>query len=174
MSDSLRTWLFVAFASAVFPAGAAAPPIDFARDVYPIFQRSCFECHGEKKAKGDLRLHTREAAFRDEGVIVKGNAAASELFRRITLPKSDEDVMPNRGEPLSKDEVARVKAWIDAGAPWPDGVKPQRHWAYVAPVRPAVPAARSARDLKLSTNPIDRFVLGRLQAEGLEASPDAA
>ena len=157
-------------AFALLATTSAGAPIDFARDVYPIFQRSCFECHGEKKAKGSLRLHTREAAFDDDGVIVKGDAAASELFRRITLPKSDEEVMPNRGEPLSKDEIARIKAWINAGAPWPDGVKPQKHWAYVAPVRPPLPEVKTSA---WPRNAIDRFVLARLESEGLSPSPEA-
>src|ERR1700679_1696690 len=114
--------------------GFAAENVDFARDVYPVLQRSCFECHGAEKHKGGLRLDVREAAFAggDNGdTIVKGKPEESELVRRISLPKEDEDVMPNRGEKLSKPEVDRIRAWISAGAAWPDGIKPARHWAYV-------------------------------------------
>ncbi|MEQ1850702.1 MAG: PSD1 and planctomycete cytochrome C domain-containing protein [Chthoniobacteraceae bacterium] len=166
---------------------AAGAPVDFARDILPIFQRSCFECHDAKVHKGDLRLDSREEAFASLGVIEKGNAAKSELYRRITLPKGRDDVMPNRGEPLTKTQTEKVKAWIDAGAVWPDGVQIAKHWAYVAPVRPAVPdvaalvkaraalPAESARAFtSAATNPIDAFVLARLQEEGLQPSPEAS
>src|SRR5213594_3278218 len=104
-------------------AAAANVPVDFARDVYSIFQRACFECHGPEQQKGKLRLDVREAAFKADGVIVKGNAAQSELYRRILLPKGHDDIMPNRGEPLAKPDTDRIKAWIDAGAVWPDNLK---------------------------------------------------
>ncbi|MBI3881462.1 MAG: PSD1 domain-containing protein [Verrucomicrobia bacterium] len=148
-----------------------AASVDFAKDVFPILQRSCFECHDAKLQKGKLRLDTRELAFKNPEVVVKGDAAKSELYRRIILPKGHDDVMPNRGEPLSKAEVARIKAWIDAGAVWPDDVKAGKHWAYVQPSRPA---ARQVQGSKLkSQNPIDAFILARLQKEGLKPSPEA-
>jgi hypothetical protein len=168
--------------TAVFPLlpdleGAAA--VDFGKDVYPIFQRACFECHGAEMQKGKLRLDVREHALRANGVIVRGKATESELYRRITLPKGHEDVMPNRGEPLSKTETERIKAWIDAGAVWPDGVKPGKHWAYVAPVRPAAPEVQSSRFKVQGSrfqpqNAIDAFIAAKLQREGLQPSPEAS
>ncbi|MDR3406719.1 MAG: DUF1553 domain-containing protein [Chthoniobacter sp.] len=149
----------------------AAENVDFARDVYPIFQRSCFECHGAEKHKGGLRLDDREAAFKggDGGdTIVKGQPEKSELLNRVSLPKEDRDVMPNRGDKLTKQEVERIRAWIAAGAPWPDGVKPAKHWAYVPPVRPPVPQLPNA-----TGNPIDAFVRARLIEEKLQPSPAA-
>lgn len=149
----------------------AAESVDFARDVYPVLQRSCFECHGAEKHKGGLRLDEREAAFKggDSGdAIVKGKPDDSELLHRVSLPKEDRDVMPNRGEKLTKPEIEKIRAWIAAGAPWPDGVKPAKHWAYVAPVRPAVPPVSEA-----GANPIDAFVRARLDAEKLLPSPAA-
>jgi hypothetical protein len=163
MPHALRL-LLVALLAAV-PAFAAPASIDFARDVFPIFQRSCFECHDARKQKGNLRLDTREEAFAGEGVIVKGDAAKSELYARITLPRDHDDVMPNRGEPLTKAETDRIKAWIDAGAVWPDGVKPAKHWAYVAPVRPAAPEGGHA---------IDAFIAKKLAGEKLTPAPEAA
>ncbi len=153
---------------AAFSALAGGEEVDFARDVYPVLQRACFECHGAEKQKGKLRLDTREAAFKggDSGdAIVKGKPDDSELLRRVALPKTDDDVMPNRGELLSKTEIEQIRRWIAAGAPWPDGLKPARHWAYVPPVRPALPAGGG--------NAIDAFVRARLQREGLPPSPDA-
>ncbi|MEP6667632.1 MAG: PSD1 and planctomycete cytochrome C domain-containing protein [Chthoniobacter sp.] len=149
----------------------SAEKVDFVHDVYPILQRSCFECHGAEKHKGGLRLDDREAAFQggDGGdTIVKGQPEKSELVNRISLPKEDRDVMPNRGEKLTKLEVERIRAWIAAGAPWPDGVKPARHWAYVPPVRPAVPPLPDA-----PRSPIDAFVRTRLSEEKLQPSPPA-
>jgi hypothetical protein len=151
--------------------GYATETVDFARDVYPVLQRSCFECHGAEKHKGGLRLDIREAAFKggDNGdTIIKGQPEKSELLRRVSLPKGDEDVMPNRGEKLTAVEITHIRDWIAAGAPWPDGIKPARHWAYVAPVRPTVPAVPEA-----TGNPIDAFVRSRLPTEHLQPSPAA-
>ncbi len=80
--------------------------------------------------------------------------------------------MPNRGEPLSAVDVGRIKAWIDAGAPWPDDVEPAPHWAYVKPVRPAVPEVALMRSPAIHNN-LDRFILARLEREKLSPSPEA-
>ncbi len=149
---------------------AVAATVDFARDILPIFQRSCFECHDAKVHKGDLRLDSREDAFASVGVIEKGSAAKSELYKRITLPKGHDDVMPSRGEPLTKAQAEKIKAWIDAGAVWPDDVKIGRHWAYVAPVRPKVP---QISEQPSAGNSIDAFIFARLKEEGLRPSPEA-
>jgi hypothetical protein len=170
-SPILRRCLAIVIAGTLSPFPAAAAPVDFARDILPIFQRACFECHGPKVHKGDLRLDLREEAFGSPGVIEKGKAQASELYRRITLPKTHDDVMPNRGEPLTKAQTDRIKAWIDAGAAWPDNMKVAKHWAYVAPSRPTVPEVQSSK-FKVQ-NPVDAFILARLQEEGLQPSPEA-
>ena len=152
-------------------SAAIAADIDFARDVYPILQRSCFECHGPEKHKGGLRLDDREAAFKggDSGdTIVKGRPAESEILRRVALPKEDRDVMPNRGDKLTPQEIERIRMWLAAGAPWPDGVKPAKHWSYVAPTRPPVPQISTS-----SNNAIDAFIGARLQEEKLQPSAAA-
>ena len=149
--------------------------VDFGREVYPIFKRSCFECHDAKLQKAKLRLDSRELAFKNPEVIVKGDAAKSELYRRIILPKGHDDIMPSRGEPLAKAQIEIVKSWINAGAVWPDGVQAGKHWAYVTPVRPAVPErgqpARANSDDSQAgrprSNPIDAFILARLAKEGM-------
>ena len=162
----------LAISVATLSLAAHAAPVDFARDILPIFQRSCFECHDAKVHKGDLRLDSREEAFASPGVIEKGSSGSSELYRRITLPKGHDDVMPSRGEPLTKAQTEKVKAWIDSGAVWPDGVQLEKHWAYVAPVRPAVPEVRNPKPE--TRNPIDAFVHARLAEEGLQPSPEAS
>lgn len=169
-------YLFLGLAASTAAAANPAAPAangnpDFVRDIYPIFQKSCFECHGAEKQKAKLRLDVREAAFKggeNGSPIVKGKPDESELLRRISLPKSDEEVMPNRGELLSKADVEKVRAWIAAGAPWPDGVKPAKHWAYVPPVKAPVPALPEA-----GKNPVDAFILARLKREKVKPLPDA-
>ena len=159
----------VAATLATFPLSAAAA--DFISDIFPILQRSCFECHDAKQQKGKLRLDTRDAAFKKSGLIVPGNSARSELFRRITLRKGHDDVMPSRGEPLSRAETERIKAWINAGALWPDGVQNAKHWAYVNPARPTIP--KLANRKSEIVNPLDSFIRTRLDKEGLASSPEA-
>ena len=149
-------------------AGAA----DFARDVQPIFARHCLECHGSEKQKGKLRLDERDSALRvgDGAIIVPGKADQSELYRRITLPKGHDDIMPNRGEPLSKAETDLIRDWINQGAVWPENSVAAKHWAYVPPTRPQLPKIKNPRSAK---NPIDHFILARLEKENLKPSPEA-
>jgi hypothetical protein len=107
-------------------------------------------------------------------VIVPGNAAESLLVRRIS--GEDGVRMPPIGQPLSDSEIALIREWIDQGARIPETLltaqpaSPQ-HWAYVKPVRPALPPVK---DTAWSRNPIDRFVLARSEKEGLKPSPEAA
>jgi mono/diheme cytochrome c family protein len=147
------------------PAPATAG--DFARDVLPILQRACFECHGPKLQKGGLRLDTREALKTggDSGDILSaGKPEESELLRRIALPKGDPEVMPNRGEVLPKAEIEAIRTWIQAGAVWPEGVRPAEHWAYVAPKKAELP---------WDGHPVDVFIRVRLNREGLAPAPPA-
>jgi hypothetical protein len=149
---------------------AARPAPDFARDILPIMRRHCFECHGEKKQEGDLRLDVRKVALEHPSAIVPGDATSSEIYRRTTLPPGDEEIMPAVGKPLTPRETELLRRWIDAGATWPENVELNKHWAYVAPVRPALPDVRKTA---WARNGIDRFVLSRLEEEDLEPSPEA-
>ena len=84
----------------------SARAADFSEDIQPIFSRHCYECHGAEKQKGKLRLDNRTYISKENGgVIIPGKATESELYRRVTLPKGHDDIMPNRGEPLSKAET---------------------------------------------------------------------
>lgn len=99
--------------------------VDFARDIQPILQQSCVECHGPEKPKGKLRLDSKEAAFKpgkDAAAIVLGKADASELYRRITLPADNDEVMPNKGDRLTKAQTDLMRDWINQGAQWPAGI----------------------------------------------------
>ncbi len=153
----------------------AASTVDYVRDIRPIFAERCLECHGPKKQKSGYRLDRRTDAFRggDSGklAIVVSNSAASALVARLITADQD-DVMPPKGERLSTDQVARLRAWIDAGAPWPDdaSLAAGQHWAFNTPVRPPAPKVENRR---WPRNPIDAFVLAKLEREGVEPSPEA-
>lgn len=141
---------------------------DFVRDVQPVLSRSCEKCHGSKMQMGGLRLDAKAAALK---VIRPGDAAASELYKRVA-GIGDQARMPMGGKPLPEAEIALLKRWIDSGAAWPDGVGSAvrdtgSHWAYVAPRKAPLPAFGGG-------NPIDAFVLARLEKEGLKPSPSAA
>ena len=107
-------------AAGILHAGAAAK-VDFAKEILPTFQE-CIKCHGPEKQKGKLRLDSRDAALKGGKTgpaFVAGDSAKSELVRRISLPKSDDDFMPSESEPLSKEKIDLIKKWIDDGADWP-------------------------------------------------------
>lgn len=129
--------------------------VDFAKSVRPILEKTCLECHGAAKDKGDLRLHTKAAALAH--VIVPGKPEESELFKRVSLPKDHDDVMPPKGDPLTPEQVAVLKAWIAQGADWPEGVVlgdsagPAKKDEFASLKAPADTAAEKAAIEKLST-----------------------
>ena len=157
------------------PSRAQAKP-DFAREIYPIFQKSCQGCHGAKSQLGGLRLDGKAPALaggQSGKVIQPGSSANSLLYQRVA-GLGGQPRMPMGGK-LKPEEIEAIKAWIDSGAEWPDGVGAEvsavkKHWAYVPPVRPALPAVKNE---KWPANAIDRFLLARLEKEGLPPSPAA-
>ncbi len=152
----------------------AAEPSSFTRDIKPLLSNRCVHCHGpdgETRQGGDdegLRLDTFEGATADLGdraAIVPGKLDESELIARIT--SIDPDLVmppPNSGAALTPAEIDLLSRWIAAGAEY------EPHWAYVTPSRPAVPAVKNTSWPK---NDIDRFILARLEAEGLSPQPEA-
>lgn len=148
----------------------AAPSVDFASEVLPIFKASCFGCHGEEKQRGGLRMDSRESLLKggDSGpAVIPGNSAKSPLILRVT--GVEEPRMPMGQAPLSKAQIATLKQWIDQGAAW--GESSGKHWAYVRPVRPKLPVVKNKT---WARNPIDFFILARLEKEGLSPSPEAS
>ena len=147
--------------------------VNFDRDIRPLLENRCLKCHGPEKRKGGLLLTSRSSALLlgDSGLaaVVPGKADASELYKRVTT-SDPETRMPPKGEPLSAVETATLKRWIDAGATWPEAAARPKHWAYVKPARPALPAVK---DAVWAADPLDRFVLEKLEAEGLRPSPPA-
>ena len=163
--------LLLVIAAAALPAAATAAGPDFNRDIRPILSNRCFKCHGPDEANQEagLRLDHREAAIQEldsgERAIVPGHADASELVARIM--SDDPDLVmppPHTKVSLSADEQRMLAAWVEAGAEYAP------HWAFLPPVKPEPPAVRDEGRVK---NPIDRFVLARLEAEGLAAAQPA-
>jgi mono/diheme cytochrome c family protein len=99
----------------------AADKVDFQKQIQPILEKNCVKCHGPEKQKGKLRLDTKDAAMKggkDGVVLVAGDAAKSELYRRVTLPPGHDDIMPNEGDPLTKEQADLLRDWINQGADW--------------------------------------------------------
>jgi hypothetical protein len=158
----------------VFLAGLHSVPVDagdvnFSRDVLPILSDNCFQCHGpdQNARKADLRLDTKDGVFRaDSPVVVPGKSGDSELILRITSTDPDEVMPPPKSNrKITPAQIELLRKWIDSGAKW------GKHWAFERPQRPAVPAIGN-RQSQIG-NPIDAFVLSRLEKEGLSPSPEA-
>ena len=177
---------FVVIVRAQAPSAQTAP-VDYTREIRPLLETNCYECHGPRKRRGRLRLDLEAAALRGGmtgPAIVPGDAEQSLLIRRV-LGLDGEDRMPLDKDPLSGEQIGRLRAWIAAGAPWPDGTGTTRttllttvdesgeleHWAYRTPGRPTPPAVSHSGWIR---NPIDRFVAARLEGERLEPSPEAS
>jgi hypothetical protein len=155
-------------------AGAvAAANVDFERDIQPLFAEKCYSCHGAEKQKGGLRLDRRKEALQggDSGkAILPGKAGDSILIRNVSGVDPDSMMPPKgKGDPVTEKQLALLRAWIDAGAPWPDGALAEgstsAHWAFRAPVRPAVPNS--------SSHPVDGFIRARLASEKISPAPEA-
>ena len=149
------------------PAQAKPAPVNFDREIRPILSDTCFACHGpdEQQRKAKLRFDTKEGAFAKAGVIVPGKAAESRLIKRV-LSKDPNALMPppDSGHKLTDKQIDLLKRWIDEGAQWTE------HWAFTAPKRPDLPQVSNQAWVK---NPIDAFVLARLEKEKLAPSPEA-
>jgi mono/diheme cytochrome c family protein len=174
---ALAACLIILLSWTLSPA-ADKQSVDFARDVQPIFKGRCYSCHDARKHKSGLRLDVKTSALRGgesgKPAIVPGDSKKSELVRRVTSDDKDE-TMPQAGERLSAAQIQLLRDWIDAGAVWPDALAGddsdgKKHWAFRAPVRPPLPAVHNA---KWVGNPLDRFVLARLEKERLKPSPEA-
>jgi hypothetical protein len=176
------------------PAAWAASTIQFNRDIRPILAENCLACHGPDNGsrKAGLRLDTKDGMFertpKHEPAVVPGSLEKSELWRRITTTDPDDVMPPPKSHKVLKPEQRELfKQWIVAGTPW------QGHWAYIKPERPPLPeigkiviseslisgSKRLAAhtDSLITThwvrNPIDAFVLARLQSTGLTPNSEA-
>src|ERR1700737_3661935 len=127
-------------------ADVASAKVDFLKQIQPIFESSCYGCHGPKMQMAGLRLNEKSAALaggQSGAVIIPGKSGDSPLYRRIA-GLGDQARMPMGGKPLDESQIALICAWVDQGAEWPDSannevVQVQKHWAYIPPKRPLLP-----------------------------------
>lgn len=149
----------------------AEEPLSFNRDIRPILSEHCFQCHGPdaQQQQGGLRIDKREAAVEpaDSGkiAIVPNDPTTSELIARITSTDADLQMPPpSTGKPLSEAQVQSLRRWIEQGA------KYEGHWAFLPPSKPTVPLVELEQEYR---NPIDRFLLAKLQSQGMGFSSRA-
>lgn len=157
-----------------------AGEVEFARDILPIFERSCLSCHGVEKRRSGFRLDQRSSALKggELGVaILPGRSAESQLIRMVAgLEPSLE--MPPKGDRLTPEEIGQLRRWIDDGAQWPSDAAgaaesdPTDWWSLKPLVAPAVPKLTDSAN-QWVRNPIDAFVMARLTQAGLKPSPEA-
>ena len=154
------------------PSASGEEPLDFNSQIRPLLSRYCFKCHGmdDKGRKGELRLDTRTGALAPgksgESAIVPGKPEASELLRRLHSKDADEVMPPPAAKiQLPQDAAALLERWIREGAAYAP------HWAFSAPRPAPLPAVQNTAWVR---TPVDRFILARLEKEGLAPSPEAS
>src|SRR5882724_2346511 len=152
------------------PRPQAVSSIDFQRQVRPILSDNCFQCHGPDKDTRmvDMRLDTKEGIFgarKDGTPIVPGKPENSLVFQRITAATAARRMPPERAhKTLTEKQIEIIRGWIREGATWKD------QWVFIAPVRTEPPAVHAKEWVR---NPIDSFILARLEAAGLQPAPEA-
>src|SRR5688572_30126439 len=145
--------------------------IEFNRDIRPILSDYCYTCHGPAKStrKAELRLDTKDGAFADLGgyhAVVPNKLAESKIWERVNARDPSERMPPAKfGRKLSAQQIDLLRRWIEQGAPW------QEHWAFIAPKRPEPPKVKNTAWVR---NPIDSFILSRLEKEGMSPSSEAS
>lgn len=162
--DSAAVCLTALALAAAVTLPAKSAEVTYNRDIRPILSENCFKCHGfdGRQRKADLRLDQQETAL---AVIEPGQPEQSELIRRITAMDPDDRMPPEASHKrLSAEQIALLTRWVAEGATY------QGHWAFIPPIRPAVP---TVRDTYWPRNAIDHFILQRLESEGLSPSPRA-
>ena len=156
---------------------AAQKKIEFARDIQPLLAERCQVCHGPRQQMSGLRLDEKQSALR---VIQPGKSAESRLIRMVS--GLEKKVMPPVGARLTAAQIGLLRAWIDQGVDWPSaavttataaagGAPSSTHWAFQKIRRPDLPAVR---DHAWPRNPIDNFILAKLESEGIAPSPEAS
>jgi hypothetical protein len=144
---------------------ASAAPVGFNKDVRPILSDKCFACHAADAKAKNIPMRLDIEAEAKARAIVPGNPEASELIKRVTATQPARRMPPVfTGHQLTDKEVATLREWIAQGAKW------EKHWSFIPPVRSAPPAVR---DSAWPRNDIDRFILARLESEGLKPAPEA-
>ena len=158
---------------------AATKTVDYVTDIVPIFSKHCYSCHGPEKQKNNFRLDLKAAALKggDDFApdILPGKSADSPLIQFVAGLAEDK-LMPKKGDRLSSEQIGLLRAWIDQGAKWPDDlatVTPPlstNNWAFQPLTHPAPPAVKNK---SWPRNPIDYFILARLEEKKISPAPAA-
>ncbi len=166
----LSALLYSAAQSAGTPPGKKS---DFFRDIQPLLKASCYQCHGPTRQEAGLRLDRKADALKGGAsgpALIPGQSQKSLLIQRL-LGADGKPRMPLGFAPLSSEQTTLLSAWIDQGAAWPGSPGAHaRHWAYLKPIHYAPPKVRLTAWVR---NPIDNFVLARLEKERLHPAPEA-
>ncbi|MEX0613316.1 MAG: PSD1 and planctomycete cytochrome C domain-containing protein, partial [Pirellulales bacterium] len=162
---------------ALVDEAGAKKPVDFARDIAPIFQRHCIRCHQPANKKSELSLATFDDLAAN-GYVIPGDPEASHLLEVVTAAADERPLMPKEGPLLSTEQITLLRAWIADGAPWPAGIvvqeqpKADRSWWSLQPLSVAERSADGV-PAEWSANPIDRFIFARLATADLRPSAPA-
>ncbi|MEQ1842930.1 MAG: DUF1549 domain-containing protein, partial [Verrucomicrobiales bacterium] len=151
--------------------------VDFEKEIFPIFEARCLDCHDTATLKGGIGLETFYHAHlptdAGEALFTPGDVTRSVLFH-VVSETDPEKRMPPKGDPLSSGEIELLKRWIEEGAKWPDdGWRPPKHWSYVAPVRSVPPRVNPPLPENRHPNEIDFFITATQQEHGLTLNPEA-
>ncbi len=150
--------------------------IDFEKDVFPIIEANCLDCHDGETLKGGIGLdsfyHATQPTDAGEALFLAGKPEESVLLH--VVEETDlEKRMPPKGDPLTKEEIKILKGWIEAGAVWPDdGWRPPVHWSFLSPARSDLPTAGDSMLNGRSPNEIDHYIAAKLAAQNLELNPE--
>ncbi len=175
--DLIRSWIDTAHFETGETSEAATQSPVFAQKIRPILAQRCYSCHGPTLQQNGLRLDSLASIRKGSEygpIIVPHKADQSRLIRRLEAQERPQ--MPYGGPPLTGEEISTIREWINAGAPGPDDTTPiaatkaPKHWAYVKPSLPALPAVKNTAWVR---NPIDNFILAKLEKEGLQPAPEA-
>jgi mono/diheme cytochrome c family protein len=173
-----RFFLCLGCSLLLFGRAAADEPVDYDRDIKPLFAGHCTGCHGAAKQRSGLRLDTAALALKggNEGpVIAPSKSSASKLIQAVTGADGAPQMPPESKPRLTPRQIALLKAWIDQGAKAPAGEIAQvatrsKHWSFQPPKASPPPAVRNQAWVR---NPIDRFILSRLEKERITPSLEA-
>ncbi|MEM9282465.1 MAG: PSD1 and planctomycete cytochrome C domain-containing protein [Verrucomicrobiota bacterium] len=175
MKPKLLSALTIAASLSPFSALAEAP-LDFEKDVLPIFEATCLDCHDRDTLKGGVGLdsfyHATMPTDAGDSLFVPGKPEDSVLYH-VVVESDPEKRMPPKGDPLYPDEIEILKRWIEEGAEWPDdGWRPPVHWSFEKPERSAPPAANEMLQGR-DRNEIDRFIAAKLAEKDMTLNPEA-
>jgi len=172
-------WLMMGHLTAAeSPAGDAPPqsrPIDYNRDIRPLFKNRCFACHGSLKQTANLRVDTATAliAGGDSGPAVLPADPQGSLLIQKVLAEPSAGRMPPEGEPLTSRQIDLLRRWIAEGAPVPEReipeADPRSHWAFQVPIQRPLPGGASGN--RVETNPVDTWISAKLEEEGITPRP---